>query len=110
MKKLTTNLTTANEPRVEGAIVNWMKKDIVLNVGFRESMERALMAIFVPWPLICINRDLIFAAIPIVFYLFISGLVHFCPIRWVWFHIVAHISDPKICDFALELRIPVKAI
>lgn len=87
----------------------WLEKDIVLNVGFKESLIRCIIALFAPIPLL-VNHTLLFAAIPVMFYLFVTGLMHFCPIKYVWQHWVKHIPDPTICDLAIDLDIPVKTI
>ena len=91
--------------------INWFQKDIVLNVGFSESITRGLITIFIPWPLLIINHNLmIYVAGPLMFYLFISALTHFCFIRYAWQHWIKHIPDPMVCDFATELKIPIKTI
>lgn len=87
----------------------WLEKDIILNVGFKQSMKRCIIALFAPIPLL-VNHTLLFAAIPIMFYLFVTGLLHFCPIKYVWQHWVKHTPDPAVCDLAIDLDIPVKTI
>lgn len=87
----------------------WLEKDITLNVGFEESMKRCLIALFAPMPLL-VNHTLLLAAIPVMFYLFVTGLMHFCPIQYIWQHWVKHIPDPEICDFAIDLHVPVETI
>ena len=72
----------------------WLEHDIKLNVGFEESIKREMVAIFVPWPFVLVNHNLVILAAPIMFYLFVSGLTRFCIIRYAWFHIVKHIPDP----------------
>ncbi len=89
---------------------SWLERDIVLNVGFAESMIRGLVSIFIPWPIMFINPLWMIYMAPLMFYFFVTGLVHFCPIRYAWRHWVKHIPDPLICDFAIDLNIPVKII
>ncbi len=108
-------ITTVNgiiaHPKSETATKKtWLEKDIVLNVGFTESIVRCMVSIFLPWPFLLINHYLVIIAAPIMFYVFVSGLIHFCIIRYAWTHFVKHIPDPVICDFALDLNIPVKVI
>ena len=90
---------------------NWLKRDIVLNVNFQESMVRCLVALFVPW--FCVfggPTALIYVGLPIMFYLFTSGLIHFCFLRYAWQHWVKHIPTPAKCQFAFDLNIPIKAV
>lgn len=84
--------------------------DITLNVGFGESILRVFIAIFIPWPFMFINPDLLLYAAPVMFYFFISGLLHFCIFKYVWKRWIKKDVEPYICDFALELHIPVETI
>ncbi len=88
----------------------WLEKDIILNVGFKESIVRCMVSIFLPWPFVMAGHALLLYVAPVMFYLFVSGLTHFCLIRYAWRHFVKHIPDPLICDFATDLDIPVNAI
>ncbi|BDQ12092.1 hypothetical protein GCM10027036_34520 [Flavihumibacter cheonanensis] len=103
----TENTVTAN------AILNkkaWIKRDIVLNVGFQESMIRGFITIFIPWPLLAINHNLLIYAAPVMFYLFVTALTHFCFIRYAWQHWIKHMKTAAICNFATDLNIPVEAV
>jgi len=114
----TTNVVTANiiknENKHDIAEVknkkSWLEKDIVLNVGFEESIKRGLITIFIPWPLLAINHNLLIYAAPVMFYLFVSALIHFCFIRYTWQYWVKHIPSPEICNLANDLHIPVEVI
>ncbi len=88
----------------------WIERDIVLNVGFSESIKRGMISIFLPWTVAFINPLLLIAMAPVMFYLFVSALTHFCFIRYAWHHYIEHHKDPAICDFAIDLQIPVKTI
>lgn len=90
--------------------MTWLKRDIVLNVGFEESLKRGLITIFIPWPLLFINPYLLLYAAPLMFYLFISALTHFCLIRSAWQHWIKHQPTPTTCDFAIDLDTPVETI
>lgn len=94
----------------------WLDKDITLNVGFEQSMKRCIIALLAPIPLLfapiplVVNHTLLVAAIPVMFYFFFTGLIHFCPIKYIWQHGVRQIPDPEICDFAIDLNVPVETI
>lgn len=55
--------TTTENPVTANTIQNkktWIERDIVLNVGFQESMIRGFITIFIPWPLLAINQTCLF--------------------------------------------------
>ncbi|MEO6870356.1 MAG: hypothetical protein ABI168_11965 [Ginsengibacter sp.] len=115
MHTLTPALTTVDgiiaHPKKETTTKEtWLERDIVLNVGFKESINRCVVSIFLPWPFVMADHLLLLYVAPVMFYLFVSGLTHFCVIRYAWRHFVKHIPDPLICSFAIDLDIPVKAI
>lgn len=88
----------------------WIDNDIILNMGFRESLIRGGMVLFLPWPLMAINPTLLIYAAPVMSYLLITALLHFCFIKYAWQHWVKHIPDPEVCDISKELDIPVDHI
>ena len=88
----------------------WIDNDIVLNMGFRESLVRGAIVLFLPWPLLAINHDLLFYAAPVMSYLLVTALLHFCFIKYAWQHWVLKIKTPEVCDFAKEMDIPVDSI
>lgn len=105
--------TTTENPVTANTIQNkktWIERDIVLNVGFQESMIRGFITIFIPWPLLAINHNLLIYAAPVMFYLFVTALTHYCFIRYAWQHWVLKMKTPEVCDFAREMDIPVDSI
>ena len=86
-------------------------KDIVLNLNFTESIIRCLTGILVPLPFLLIDPLLMgTVAAPIMFYVFITGFIHFCPIRYAYQHWVKHIATLVKCQFSVDLNIPIKAV
>lgn len=88
----------------------WIDNDIVLNMGFRESLLRGGIVLFLPWPLLAINPTLLIYAAPVMSYLLITALLHFCFIKYAWQHWVLKMKTPEVCDFAKEMDIPVDSI
>lgn len=84
--------------------------DIILNMGFRESLIRGAIVLFLPWPLIAIDPTILLYVAPMMIYLFISSLVHFCSFKYAWQHFVQHKVTPEVCDISKELDIPVDHI
>lgn len=123
MKKITTavpkkNFLSANNNNLAGIQIKddfdltktQQSNDLKLNVSFGESILRVFIAIFIPWPVMFINTDLLLYAAPVMFYFFISGLLHFCIFKFAWKRWIKKDVEPYICDFALELHIPVETI
>jgi hypothetical protein len=88
----------------------WIDNDIILNMGFRESLIRGIIVLFLPWALLAINHNLILYAAPVMSYLLFTALIHFCFIKWAWQHWVLKMKTPEVCDFSKELDVPVDHI
>ena len=65
-------------------------KDITLNVSFKEAMIRFGITLFLPMLMLIIDKHLIIYTAPIIAYLFITGITHFCIIKYVWHRFVMH--------------------
>jgi hypothetical protein len=83
-----------------------VKNDITFNVSFKESLTRGFIAVFQPSFYVLVDHYLIFVAIPISVYLYITALSHFCPIRYAWRHYIKHKIDVAHRDLPAELYIP----
>ena len=59
-------------------------KDIVLNVSFTDAMIRFVVTIFLPIVVLLIDKHLVIYTAPVMAYLFISGITHFCVIKYLW--------------------------
>ena len=97
-----------NDALIEHA--GFFKKDIVLNIGLEESFIRFIGALFIPWPFLLIVPTSILYVAPTMFYLQVTGLLHFDPVRFVikkWFK---KTHQPEVCDLAKELHIGVEMI
>lgn len=81
--------------------------DIMLNVGLRESFIRGLGAIFILIPGFSFtDHRLLYWSIPVVVYLYVSALSHFCIIKYAWRHWLHHGKDPLLKDLPAELYVP----
>ena len=59
-------------------------KDIVLNVSFTDAMIRFVVTIFLPIAVLLIDKHLVIYTAPVMAYLFITGITHFCVIKYIW--------------------------
>jgi hypothetical protein len=85
MKAITGNTAVASKAM--------RSKEMVLNLGFEECLGRGLVAIFLPMVLILVNHDLVFFAAPVMSYLLITALTHFCILKHAWHSWVAGRPD-----------------
>ena len=65
-------------------------RDIVLNVNFKESLIRFGVMIILPLLMLLIDKHLIIYTAPVLAYLFITAITHFCIIKYVWHRIIKH--------------------
>lgn len=59
-------------------------EELVLNLSLQESLLRGLTAILIPMFLLLIDVHLIPFALPVILYLYITCIVHICPLKRVW--------------------------
>ncbi|ANI89282.1 hypothetical protein A9P82_08255 [Arachidicoccus ginsenosidimutans] len=85
-----------------------LHKDIKLNLGVKECIIRFVITLFVPWIPCLLDKRYIVYALPVMCYLLFTVLTHFCPIKYLWHHVVKHEPDPEICPWAKDLNIEVE--
>ncbi|HTJ13451.1 MAG TPA: hypothetical protein VL547_15560 [Dinghuibacter sp.] len=84
--------------------------DLMLNVGLKESFIRGFVGIFVLVPLFgLIDHRVLWFGSPVIAYLYVSALSHFCVIRYMWRHWVKHEKDPLLKDLPADLYVPGRA-
>lgn len=71
----------------------------ILNLSLRESLLRGLAAILLPMLLLLIDHRIIIYCLPVTVYLYITAIVHICPIKHAWRRWVRHIPDENDNDF-----------
>jgi hypothetical protein len=76
MKAITENTVVAGKPL--------KSKEMVLNLGLAECLARGFIAILLPMGLTLINHHLVFFAVPVMIYLLITALSHFCILKYAW--------------------------
>jgi hypothetical protein len=67
-------------------------KDVRLNVNFKDSMIRFGITMFLPMIMLLIDYHMIIYTAPVMAYLFISAITHFCVIKYIWHRYIKH--DP----------------
>ncbi len=69
-------------------------RDIVLNVSFQDSMIRLGILLLLPVLVLLIDKDLIIYTAPVIGYLFVTAVIQFCVIKYVWHRYIKH--DPAL--------------
>lgn len=58
--------------------------EMMLNLSLRECLLRGLGALLIPFALALVNPRLIFFFLPVVLYLYVTAIIHKCPIKHWW--------------------------
>ena len=74
-------------------------KEMMLNLGLEEYLGRGFIAIFLPMALIFINHALVIFAAPVMMYLLITALSHFCILKHAWHSWVSGRPDSNKNNF-----------
>jgi hypothetical protein len=69
-------------------------KDVRLNVSFRGAMIRFGITLALPMIMLLIDPHLIIYTTPVIAYLFLSGITHYCVIKYAWRRFIKH--DPPV--------------
>lgn len=84
--------------------------DIILNVSFQESMIRFIIVIFLPIIVLFISKDLVIYTAPVMGYLFLSALVQFCVIKYIWQRNIKHQPAPDSPAYGDDPNYPEESV
>ena len=84
-----------NEPLAKKAIrlhlpIKIRGKEITLNVGFKNAMARFGITLLLPMIMLLIDARLMIYTAPVMAYLFITGITHYCPVKYFWQRVIRH--------------------
>ncbi len=65
----------------------------VLNLSLRESLLRGLAAVLLPMFLLLIDHHIIVYFLPVIVYLYVTAVVHICPIKHAWRRLIRQTPD-----------------
>ena len=85
-------------------------KDLVPNVNFKDALIRFGLTILMPIVLLLINKHFIIYAAPVMAYLFISALAHFCIVKYVWHRYIKHEPAVPATAYAEDLNYPEESL
>jgi|GEM_PF-1844038 len=65
----------------------------VLNLNLRESLLRGLVAVLLPMLMLLIDHRILVYFLPVIVYLYITAMIHICPLKHLWRLKVLHVPD-----------------
>jgi hypothetical protein len=84
--------------------------DIPLNVTLTEAMIRFGFLLAVPMVALFIDKHLIIYTIPVVIYLFITGITRFCVIKYLWRRIINHEPPIQSPPYGKDINYPDESV
>jgi hypothetical protein len=85
-------------------------KDIVLNVTFKEALVRVGVAILLPILAMIINKHWVIYTTPVMFYLFVTALVRFCVIKYIWHRFIIGDGGPAVKSYGKDVNYPEESL
>jgi hypothetical protein len=85
-------------------------KDLVPNVGFKDAVIRFGITLLIPMVLLLIDKHLIIYAAPIMAYLFISAIGHFCIIKFLWHRYIKHETAAALPAYGTDPNYPEESV
>jgi hypothetical protein len=85
-------------------------RDIALNVSFTDAMIRFVITLFLPMLMLLVDKHLIIYTAPVMAYLFISGITHFCIIKYAWRRFVMHEPPAALPPYGENLNYPEESV
>lgn len=102
------------ETKTNDVILNQRRKiapdDLPLNVDFKEAIIRFGLMLFLPMLMLFVDEHLIIYTIPVVVYLFVTGITHYCPVKRLWRKFIKHESQVKSRVYGKDMNYPDESV
>jgi hypothetical protein len=85
-------------------------KDVILNVSFKEALIRFGIALGLPMLMLVIDAHLIVYTTPVLAYLFISGITHFCVFKYLWHRVIKHDPPAPLPPYGQDMNYPEESV
>jgi hypothetical protein len=85
-------------------------KDIRLNVSFKEALIRFGITLILPIIILLINARLMIYTAPVMAYLFLSGITHFCVIKYFWRRFIKHEPPEPLPPYGQDMNYPEESV
>ena len=87
-----------------------VKPDIVLNVNFKDELIRVAIALFLAMLTVFTHTHLIIYIAPLIFYLFVSALLKFCIVKYLWRRYIKHEPAAKRIKYGEDPNYPEESV
>lgn len=84
--------------------------DIILNVDFKDAMIRFGIMVLLPILMYIIDTHLIIYTAPVLAYLFLTALTHFCVVKYAWHRYVKHDPPAVPPDYGKDPNYPEESV
>ena len=85
-------------------------RDIILNVSFQDSMIRFGLLLLLPMLVLLIDKHLVIYTAPVIGYLFITAIIQFCVIKYVWHRYIKHDPAPVLPEYGKDPNYPEESV
>jgi hypothetical protein len=85
-------------------------KDIVLNVSLKDALIRFGFTILLPILALLIDAHLIIYTAPVIAYLFLSAIIRFCVIKYIWHRYIAREPAPTPKAYGKDPNYPEESL
>ena len=99
------------KPKIPGVV--WKRnggKDIVQNVSFKDALIRFGLTIVLPIIALLINVHWVIYTAPVIAYLFLTALVRFCVIKYLWHHFIMRENAPAMKGYGKDVNYPEESL
>lgn len=84
--------------------------DIILNVSLQEALVRAIIALIGPIILFLINKHLMLIIVPVIAYIYVTAMMRYCVVKYLWRRYVRHLPRIKRKPYGLDINYPEESI
>jgi type IV secretory pathway TrbL component len=86
------------------------RKEVRLNVSFKEAMIRFGLTLALPILMLLVDARLIIYTAPVMAYLFLSGMTHFCAVKYLWHRVIKHEPPPPLPPYGENPNYPEESV
>ena len=84
--------------------------DLVPNINFKEALVRFGFTLLIPMAMLGIDKHLIIYTAPVIAYLFVTAIAHFCVIKYVWHRYIKHEPAPVAPAYGEDPAYPEESV
>jgi hypothetical protein len=88
----------------------FVRHGITLNVSYKDALIRFGITILLPIVLLLIDKHIVIYAAPVMAYLFTTGIIHFCVVKYVWHRYIKHDPAPALVPYGEDPNYPEESI